>query len=193
MAFFDRDELKSRFLENSEFKNYLELEPHIREAAQAFVSAHYSVTLGILERHRSDFLVDIFLSPHVELLYKEIRQKALVLAFFPYSTIELSTLSSLFMTPLPELSAQIVQLIEEGKIKARLDSQKNVSGLTRIDLICQVLVARPDGQRSLVYDASLRIATEYQKAAHGCLLNLKLAHAELEVKSSQSKDGKEGS
>ena len=132
MAFFDRDELKSRFLENSDFKNYLELEPHIREAAQAFVSAHYSVTLGILERHRSDFLVDIFLSPNVELLYREIRQKALVQAFFPYSSIELSTLSSLFMTPLPELSAQIVQLIEEGKITARLDSQKNVSALCQI-------------------------------------------------------------
>lgn len=126
MAIFDREDLKSRFLENSDFKSYLELEPHIREAAQAFVSAHYSVTLGILERHRPDFTVDIFLSPHVEVLYKEIRQKALVQAFFPYSSIELSTLSSLFMTPLPELSAEIVQLIEEGKIKARLDSQKNV-------------------------------------------------------------------
>jgi len=132
MAFFDRDDLKSRFLENSEFKNYLELEPHIREAAQAFVSAHYSVTLGILERYRSDFFVDIFLSPHVEILYKEIRQKALVQAFFPYSSIELSTLSSLFMTPSRELSTEIVQLIEEGKIKARLDSQKNVKCFCKI-------------------------------------------------------------
>jgi COP9 signalosome complex subunit 1 len=133
MAIFDREDLRSRFLENPEFKSYLELEPHIREAAQAFVSAHYSVTLGILERHRSDFVVDIFLSPHVEVLYKEIRQKALVQAFFPYSSIELSTLSSLFMTPLPELSAEIVQLIEEGKIKARLDSQKNVRVLGKVE------------------------------------------------------------
>ena len=59
--------------------------------------------------------------------------------------------------------------------------------------MCQVLVARPDGQRSLVYEVSLRMATEYQKAAHGCLLNLKLALADLEVKPSQTKDGKEGS
>ena len=129
MAFFDREELKSRLLDNSEFKTYLELEPHIREAAQAFFSARYSITLGILERHRPDFIVDIFLSPHVDLLYKEIRQKALVQAFCPYSTLELSTLSLLFATPVAELAVEVVQLIEDGKINARLDSQKNVSFL----------------------------------------------------------------
>ena len=127
MAFFDREELKSRLLDNSDFKTYLELEPHIREAAQAFFSARYSVTLDILDRHKSDFLVDIFLSPHIDFLYKEIRQKALVQAFYPYSTLELSTLSSLFSTPVNDLVVEVAQLIEDGKIKARLDSQKNVS------------------------------------------------------------------
>jgi COP9 signalosome complex subunit 1 len=129
MAFFDREELKSRLLDNSEFKTYLELEPHIREAAQAFFSARYSVTLGILNRHRPDFIVDINLSPHIDLLYKEIRQKALVQAFYPYSTLELSTLSSLFSTPVSELAVEVVQLIEDGKINGRLDSQKNVEFL----------------------------------------------------------------
>ena len=128
MAFFDREELKTQLLDNSEFKSYLELEPHIREAAQAFFSARYSVTLGILERHRPDFDVDIFLSPHVDLLYKEIRQKALVQTFYPYSTLELSTLSSQFSTPVADLAAEIVQLIQDGKIKARLDNERNVLG-----------------------------------------------------------------
>jgi COP9 signalosome complex subunit 1 len=127
LAFFDREDLKTRLLDNSEFKSYLELEPHIREAAQAFYSARYSVTLEILDRHKSDFFVDIFLSAHVDTLYKEIRQKALVQAFNPYSKLELTTLSILFSTPITELASEIVQLIEHGKIKARLDSQKNVS------------------------------------------------------------------
>lgn len=127
MAFFDREELKTQLLDNSEFKVYLELEPHIREAAQAFFSARYSVTLGILERHRPDFAVDIFLSPHVNLLYKEIRQKALVQTFYPYSTLELSALSSHFSAPVADLASEIVQLIEDGKIKARLDNERNVT------------------------------------------------------------------
>lgn len=127
MAFLDREELKTQLLDNSEFKAYLELEPHIREAAQAFFSARYSVTLDILERHRPDFAVDIFLSPHVDLLYKEIRQKALVQTFYPYSTLELSTLSSHFCAPVADLATEIVQLIEDGKIKARLDNERNVT------------------------------------------------------------------
>jgi len=135
MAFLERDELKARLLDNSEFKPYLELEPQIREAAQAFFSARYSVTLEILDRHRPDFLVDIFISPHIEFLYKEIRQKALVQAFYPYSTLELSTLSTLFSIPVPALAAEIVQLIEEGKIKARLDSPKNVKSLESRDTL----------------------------------------------------------
>jgi len=124
MAFFDREELKTRLLDNSEFKVYLELEPHIREAAQAYYSARYSVTLGILERHKPDFIADLFLSAHVDVLYKEIRQKALVEAFYPYSTIELSTLSSLFAVPINDLAAEVIQLIEDGRIKARLDCEQ---------------------------------------------------------------------
>ena len=127
MAFFDREELKTQLLDNSEFKVYLELEPHIREAAQAFFSARYSVTLGILERHRPDFAVDIFLSPHVDLLYKEIRQKALVQTFYPYSTLELSKSSSHFSAPVADLATESVQLMEDGKIKARLDNERNVT------------------------------------------------------------------
>jgi COP9 signalosome complex subunit 1 len=126
MAFFDREELKGRLLDNSEFKAYLELEPHIREAAQAYYSARYSVTLRILDRYKPDFIADLFLSAHVDILYKEIRQKALVEAFYPYSTIELSTLSSLFAIPENNLVAEVVQLIEDGRIKARLDCQNNV-------------------------------------------------------------------
>ena len=137
MAFFDRDELKGRLLDNSEFKAYLELEPHIREAAQAYYSARYSVTLRILDRYKPDFLADLFLSAHVDILYKEIRQKALVEAFYPYSTIELTTLSSLFTIPVNDLAAEVVQLIENGRIKARLDCQNNVRVLDSLTLMAR--------------------------------------------------------
>jgi len=185
MAFFEREELKTQLLDNSEFKVYLELEPHIREAAQAFFSARYSVTLGILERHRPDFAVDIFLSPHVDLLYREIRQKALVQTFYPYSTLELSTLSSHFSTPIDDLATETVQLIEDGKIKARLDNERNVLAVDTPHTDIQVLVARQVDQRSRVFQKSLKMAEQYQKSAHGLLLNMRLAQAELEIRPPQ--------
>jgi COP9 signalosome complex subunit 1 len=129
MAAFDREELKTRLLDNAEFKTYLELEPLIREAAEAFYSAKYSVTLGILERHRPDFVLDMYLSPFVNTLFREIRQKALIQAFYPYSVLEFSTLSSLVSIPISDLLPELVHLIEKGKINARLDTQNNVNSL----------------------------------------------------------------
>ena len=127
MAFLDREDLRTRLLDNAEFKSFLELEPHIREAAQALYSAKYSVILEILQRHRPDFMVDLFLSPHVDVLCHKIRQKALVQAFSPYTTLELSTLSSLFSTPIDEIAPEVIQLIETGKIQGRLNHPKQVS------------------------------------------------------------------
>jgi COP9 signalosome complex subunit 1 len=126
MASLDREELKTSLLDNVNFKGYLELEPHIREAAQAFYSAKYSVTLEILRRHRSDFFVDPFLSSHVDTLYRQIRQKVLVQAFKPYSTLELTTLSSLCSIPIDQLTTEIIALIEDGQINARLDLPSKV-------------------------------------------------------------------
>jgi len=139
MAAFDREELKTKLLDNAEFKTYLELEPHIREAAEAFYAAKYSVTLSILERHRPDFVLDMYLSQFVETLFRDIRQKALIQAFYPYSTLELSTLSSLVSIPISDLVPELVHLIEEGKIKARLDSQKNVILICKCMLISRSL------------------------------------------------------
>jgi len=46
-------------------------------------------------------------------------------------------------------------------------------------------VATQVDQRSKAFQASLRMASLYQKAAHGLLLNMKLAQAELEVRPRQ--------
>lgn len=56
----------------------------------------------------------------------------------------------------------------------------------------QVLVARQVDQRSKVFQTSIRMASLYEKSAHGLLLNMKLAQAELEVRPrQQAKEGKD--
>jgi len=184
MAFFDREDLKSRLLDNAEFKSFLELEPHIREAAQALFSARYTVMLEILDRHRSDFILDLFLSPHVDILYREIRQRALVQAFSPYSSLELATLSSLFATPINEITAEVSGLIETGRIKGRLNYPEQV-GISWIIAYVQVIVAREVSQQSRVFETSCKMASNYIKISRMLLLNLKVAQAELEVRSVQ--------
>ena len=126
MATMDREGLKTMLLDNTDFKAYLELEPHIREAVRAFYLAKYSITLEILRRHRSDFIVDSFLSSHFDILCRKIRQKVFVQAFQPYSSLELTTLSSLCSIPIESLTIEIISLIEDGKINARLDHPRKV-------------------------------------------------------------------
>lgn len=50
LASFDRSELKSKVIDNAEFKQFLELEPHIRELIHGFYNSKYSVVLDILDK-----------------------------------------------------------------------------------------------------------------------------------------------
>ena len=50
LASFDRSELKSKIIDNSEFKQFLELEPQIREIIYSFYQSKYTVCLEALER-----------------------------------------------------------------------------------------------------------------------------------------------
>ena len=53
LATFDRDELKSKVIDNTNFRNYLELEPHIRELITSFYNSKYSTCLKILEENKA--------------------------------------------------------------------------------------------------------------------------------------------
>jgi len=69
LASMNRQQLQDSVLENANFRNFLELEPHIRRAISFFCGAKYSQCLAILEAYRTDYLLDVFLGPHVNTLY----------------------------------------------------------------------------------------------------------------------------
>ena len=52
LACFDRSELKHNVLESSEFRQYLELEPHLRELISSLYECRYSDCLDILEKYK---------------------------------------------------------------------------------------------------------------------------------------------
>ncbi|CAG8756335.1 10149_t:CDS:2, partial [Racocetra fulgida] len=53
LASFDRKQLKKQVIDNTEFKQFLELEPHIRELIYGFYNSKYSIVLDILDRWKS--------------------------------------------------------------------------------------------------------------------------------------------
>lgn len=121
LATMSRLEL-SRFLDNSSFRTFLELEPHLRRAISQFVNGRYSACLAILESYRSDYLLDIYLQPHVKHLYTLIRGKCIFHFLQPFSCVTIESMNAAFASPGASVEAELEEMIRNGGLRARIDS-----------------------------------------------------------------------
>jgi COP9 signalosome complex subunit 1 len=55
LATFNRQDLKKKVLDNPDFKQFLELEPHIREMTMAFYRAQYARCLNLLDEWKVSY------------------------------------------------------------------------------------------------------------------------------------------
>lgn len=127
LASMDRLELQSRVLDNSSFRTYLELEPHVRKAVTMFVNGRYSSCLEILESYRADYLLDIYLQKHVSALFSMIRSKCIIQYFVPFSCVTLDTMSAAFAKPGESFEAELVSMVKSGALNARINTIDRVS------------------------------------------------------------------
>ena len=169
LASLDRSQLQSRVLENSEFRQYLESEPHLRRAMTAFISGKFATCLSILESHRADYLLDLYLSPHFNPLFERIRNKAIVQYSVPFSCVTFSSLAEAFNTTEAVIETSLIELIKSGSLPGRLDLEHNL------------LVANKVDSRNAVHEEALRTAKAYERTAHQRVLRMEIMHAKLEV------------
>lgn len=127
LATMDRNELTRKVLENSHFRSYLELEPHIRRAIGFFVNSRYSACLNILEGYRTDYLLDIYLQRHIDDLYSMVRSKSIVQYFIPFSCVTLESLNSAFSIQGKPIEKELSKMIERKELDARIDTQNKVA------------------------------------------------------------------
>ncbi|KAL7268072.1 hypothetical protein RUND412_009315 [Rhizina undulata] len=170
LASMDRAQLKSEVLDNNEFRNFLELEPHMRRAIQYFHTAKYSNCLEILESYKNDYLLDIHLHKHVEKLYDMIRSKGIVQYFVPFSCVTLGSMAEAFKTSEEQLQKELVEMIQKGLLQARIDTKN------------RLLVAKETNLRTVVHRDTLAMAQDYERTARMRLLRMNIIRAGLEVK-----------
>ena len=180
LASMDRNELQQKVLENSSFRNYLELEPHIRRAISFFVSSKYSSCLATLKSYKPDYLLDIYLQRHINDIYFRVRSKAIVQFFIPFSSVTFEELAKAFSTDEETIERTLVEMIGNGSLDAR------------IDLKYRLLVARQVDERSELHRDALEMAEDYERTAHLRLLRMETINAGLEVKAPMSQDGSTG-
>lgn len=59
LATFPRTELKTRVIDNVGFRQYLDLEPHVRDLIQGFYNSNYTVCLEIMDKWRVCLQLDL--------------------------------------------------------------------------------------------------------------------------------------
>ncbi|KAI5810083.1 26S proteasome subunit RPN7-domain-containing protein [Peziza echinospora] len=170
LASMDRSTLKSKVLDNSEFRNFLELEPHIRRAITYFYTAKYNACLSILQAYKNDYLLDIHLHKHVEDIYELVRSKSIVQYFVPFSTVRLSAMSEAFGTREADLERELVGMIEAGKLQARIDTQN------------RVVTSKETNLRNSVHQDTLQMAQHFERSARLKLMKVQISRAGLDIK-----------
>ncbi|KAI3337605.1 PCI-domain-containing protein [Xylariaceae sp. AK1471] len=175
LASMDRVALQSQVLDNTSFRNYLELEPHIRKAVSMFVNGRYSACLEILESYRSDYLLDLYLQKHVAKIFSMIRSKCIVQYFLPFSCVTLDSMNKAFAKPGESLEAELVSMIKSGVLQARINT------------IDKLLVAVSTEPRVAMQTKALETAKNYEREALERIRRISLAAAELEVRGSNRK------
>ncbi|CAK7274453.1 hypothetical protein SEPCBS57363_006171 [Sporothrix epigloea] len=122
LATMDRTQLQLNVLENSKFRAFLELEPHLRRAIAHFVNGRYAECLSILASYRADYMLDLYLHWHLDTLYSMIRNKCITNYLIPFSCVTLESMDKAFSVPGQSIQAELAAMIQTKVINARIDS-----------------------------------------------------------------------
>lgn len=124
---FDRQQLQTQILNNTNFKNFLALEPSLYELIEAFYKSNYSLCFELLEKYKQTLRLDMYLDSHLDNLIQLVREKSMVQYCIPYSVVDMRKMAASFKMSIEDLENDLVGLIsKKGKIAARIDSHKKV-------------------------------------------------------------------
>lgn len=170
LATFDRQELQKLVIHSSSFKLFLELEPQLRDIIFKFYESKYASCLRLLDEIRDNLLLDMYIAPHVHALYTQIRNRALIQYFSPYLSADMYKMADAFNRTVPALENELMQLILDGQIQARIDSHN------------KILYAKDADQRSSTFEKAINIGKEYQRRTRMLILRAAMLKAHIHVK-----------
>ncbi|XP_074647226.1 COP9 signalosome complex subunit 1-like isoform X2 [Tubulanus polymorphus] len=180
LASFDRQELQKNVISSSSFKLFLELEPQLRDIMHKFYESKYASCLKLLDDIKDNLLLDMYLAPHVNTLYTQIRSRALCQYFSPYLSADMRKMASAFNTTVTALEDELMQLILDGQINARIDSHN------------KILFAKDIDQRSSTFERSFAMGKDYQRRTKALILRSAMLRNQIHVKC-PPRDGAQGS
>lgn len=164
LASFDRNGLRELVLDNkkSAFRAHLEAAAEVREVVNDFYNSKYTSCFATLDSMRDVLALDIHLGAHVETLYKQIRERALIQYVEPYISVDLTTMAMAFNTTPEALQEELVRLIATEKIRARIDATDNT------------LRATGENQRLKVFEQVISDGEKFEEETRAAILRVSL-------------------
>ncbi|EAT32478.1 AAEL011673-PA [Aedes aegypti] len=169
LATFDRQELKN-VISSSSFKLFLELEPQLRDIIFKFYESKYASCLKLLDEIKDNLLLDMYIAPHVNALYTQIRNRALVQYFSPYMSADMRKMATAFNRSVAALENELMQLILEGQIQARIDSHN------------KILYAKDADHRCATFEKAINVGNEFQRRSRMLILRAAMVKHHIHVK-----------
>ncbi|EAA10359.4 COP9 signalosome complex subunit 1b [Anopheles arabiensis] len=179
LATFDRQELK-QVIASSSFKLFLELEPQLRDIIFKFYESKYDSCLKLLDEIKDNLLLDMYIAPHVNALYTQIRNRALVQYFSPYMSADMRKMATAFNRSVAALENELMQLILEGQIQARIDSHN------------KILYAKDADHRSATFEKAINVGKEFQRRTRMFILRAAILRRHIHVKNQPRESSNHG-
>lgn len=124
-AALDRKSLQDTILDNSLFKQRLELLPKMRDSLRFFLRAEYATSLKLLAEMETEMRLDIHLKNHVDILLRRVKDRCMVQYFYPYTCISLKKMAQSCSMTEDEAEENVERLIREGRIRnARINAKE---------------------------------------------------------------------
>lgn len=179
LASFDRQELQKQVIQSRTFKLFLEVEPQLRDILYKFYESKYASCLNMMDSLKDNLLLDMYLAPHLNTLYTQIRNRALIQYFSPYLSADMTKMAVSFNTSVSALEDELMQLILDGQIQARIDSHN------------KILYAKDTDQRSTTFERALIMGKAYERRTKALILRSAMLKNQIQVKS-PARDGVQG-
>jgi len=177
LATLERGDLFKQVIASSSFKLFLELDPQLREVIANFHGSKYGKCLKLLDEMKDNLMLDMYLAPHVSTLYSMIRNRSLVQYFSPYLSADLRLMAASFNTNVNDLENELMSLILDGQIQARIDSHN------------KVLFSQDVDQRNVTFEHAVDMANLYQRRARMLILRSAILKSDVVVKFHRNASG----
>ncbi|KAI9272433.1 26S proteasome subunit RPN7-domain-containing protein [Sporodiniella umbellata] len=173
LSSFDRQEISTNLLNNSNFKNFLGLEPLVYELVESFYRSKYSRCFEILSEYKQLLQIDIFIQPNLDHLVQLVQEKAIKQYCIAYSNIDMRKMALAFNVDLNTLEEHLVDVIGKNEdITARIDSHNKVN----------IVRTKAQDKRSQAFASSFAAGDDFEKSSKALLLRLNLLKANLIIK-----------